>query len=127
MCDDYQAVSYTTNKEIVIKVYMKKRKIWLNEKDLAILCDKPVESIRKILSNITGNRKFKKNYVNYKGNVLYDIKIIEEVGKILENKNALLLKYYIKEHKKENDINYEGTGWRFLEVILEIISDILLD
>jgi hypothetical protein len=127
MCDDYQAVSYTTNKEIVIKVYIKKRKIWLNEKDLAILCDKPVESIRKILFNITGNRKFKKNYVNYKGNVLYDIKIIEEVGKILENKNALLLKYYIKEHKKENDINYEGTGWRFLEVILEIISDILLD
>lgn len=127
MCDDYQAVSYTTNKEIVIKVYLKKRKIWLNEKDLAILCDKPVESIRKILSNITGNRKFKKNYVNYKGNVLYDIKIIEEVGKILENKNALLLKYYIKEHKKENDINYESTGWRFLEVILDIISDILLD
>lgn len=124
MNDDYNAIAYQTNTENVIKVYMKKRKPWLTEKEIAVLYDKSIETIKGIISNIISSKKYRRHYEEFNGIILYDIKIIEEVGKILDSKNGLLLKVSIKE-KIGKDRNYNDmTGWYILDILVDIIFEI---
>ena len=123
--NDCKETVFTTNKEVEIKVYMKKGRIWLPVTGIALLFDKSPEAIKSIISTNFNKRKYNKNSVIYNEIILYDIDIIEKIGKMLESENVSLLKASFKEigkNKLKDEPDWKK--WYIIECILNILQDI---
>ena len=91
---------------------------------IALLYGQSVDLINKIIYNIIKDVDSENQIKEFKNDdkiVLYNLKVIEEVGKVLKSRNGGCLSAFIKNHFKQS---WEINPFEVLEIILEAITNL---
>ena len=118
----YQKLKYISLEGIEITIYINKKSAYLDLNQIALLYGQSVDLINKIIYNIIKDVDSENQIKEFKNDdkiVLYNLKVIEEVGKVLKSRNGGCLSAFIKNHFKQS---WEINSFEVLEIILEAIT-----
>lgn len=120
----YDKLKYITLEGVEITVYINKKSAYLDLSQIALLYGQSVDLIYKIILNIIKDVASENKINEFKNDdkiVLYNLKVIEEVGKVLKSRNGGCLSAFIKNHFKRS---WEVSPFEVLEIILEVVTNL---
>ena len=122
--NSYYTLIYETNDLQKIVVFVKNRTAWIDEYEMSKLFGISESYLKKILSDIIEKTEFEKQYKELKELnklMVYSMKIVEEVGKVLKSRSGNLLNAFIKERIKPQEFTISNL-FEALFCILEIFG-----
>ena len=120
----YQKLKYTSFEGEEITIYINKKSAYLDINQIALLYGQSKDYIGKIISNIIKDKNFENEIKSFDDDnkvLLYNLNVIEEIGKVLKSRNGGCLSAFIKNHFK---LSYEVNPFEVFEIILEVITNL---
>ena len=124
----YETLIYKMENGVEVFIYVQGRKAWLEIIQISRLFGVSKEYIKKIIDELLEFNDYKdecREYTDYLKTNIYSLKIVEQIGNVLKNKNGNNLSVFVKE--KTSPKIGENVGQTVLEIIggiFEIISNL---
>lgn len=118
----YEKLKYVTLEGVEITVYINKKSAYLDINQIALLYGQSVDHINKLISNVIKDVNSENEIKELEDKdkiVLYNLRVVEEIGKVLKSRNGGSLSAYIKNHFK---LSFEVNPFEVLEIILEAVT-----